>query len=52
VHVKAGVIQAASDAAELQWVSFDKVEDYNLTASFRVFFRKNREKLEKSSSYP
>lgn len=52
VHVKAGTIKAASDAAEIRWVLFDEVEDYNLTASFRVFFRQNREKLEKANSYP
>ena len=52
VHVKSGTIQAASDAAELRWVPFDEVEDYNLTASFRVFFRQNREKLERANSYP
>ena len=51
VHVKGGNIQAASDAAELLWVGFEEVEDYNLTASFRVFFRQNREKLEKANSY-
>jgi 8-oxo-dGTP diphosphatase len=51
VHVKSGNIQAASDAEELRWVPFDEVENYNLTASFRVFFRQNREKLEKFSSY-
>ena len=51
VHVKAGTIKAASDAAELRWVPFDEVEDYNLTASFRLFFRQNRERLEKINSY-
>ena len=51
VHVKAGTIQAASDAEELRMVPFDEVEEYNLTASFRVFFRQNREKLEKAISY-
>lgn len=51
VKVKTGAIKAASDAAELQWVSFSEVENYNLTASFRVFFRQNRKKLEKASSY-
>ncbi len=40
VHVIAGNIQAASDAAELRWVPFDEVESYNLTASFRLFFNK------------
>ena len=51
VHVKVGTIQAASDAEELRMVPFDEVEEYNLTASFRVFFRQNREKLEKAISY-
>lgn len=51
VHVKAGVIKAASDAAELRWVPFDEVGDYNLTASFRLFFKNNREKLAKTDSY-
>jgi 8-oxo-dGTP diphosphatase len=51
VHVKGGNIEAASDAAELRWVPLGEVEAYNLTASFRLFFRKNREKLEKANSY-
>jgi 8-oxo-dGTP diphosphatase len=51
VNVKAGVIQAASDAEELRWVPFGEVEIYNLTASFRLFFRQNKEKLDKSNSY-
>ncbi len=51
VRVIAGTIQAASDAAELRWVLFDEVESYNLTASFRLFFRNNREKLEQANSF-
>jgi ADP-ribose pyrophosphatase YjhB (NUDIX family) len=51
VHVKTGTAQAASDAAELHWVPLDEVEDYNLTASFRLFFKHNREKMEKANSY-
>jgi ADP-ribose pyrophosphatase YjhB (NUDIX family) len=51
LQVKSGNTQAASDAEELRWVPFDEVENYNLTASFRLFFRQNRGKLEKSSSY-
>ncbi len=51
VHVKSGTAKAASDAEELRWVPFQEVEAYNLTASFRLFFRNNREKLEKSNSY-
>ncbi len=51
VHVKDGKIKAASDAEELCWVPFEEVEDYNLTASFRLFFKHNKETLEKASSY-
>jgi 8-oxo-dGTP diphosphatase len=51
VHVKSGNIQAASDAEELRWVPFVEVESYNLTASFRIFFRNNKEGLKKTSSY-
>ena len=51
VHVKGGEVGAASDAAELRWIPFDEVEKYDLTASFRVFFKQNREKLAKANSY-
>ena len=51
VHVKSGDAQAASDAVELRWVPFGEVEELDLTASFRLFFRHNREKLEKTDSY-
>ncbi len=51
VQVIAGNIQAASDAAELRWVPFDEVESYNLTTSFRLFFKNNREKLDQANSY-
>jgi len=51
VEVKSGTMRAASDAAEMRWVPFDEVESYDLTASFRLFFRNNREKLAKMSSY-
>jgi 8-oxo-dGTP diphosphatase len=51
VHVKSGTAEASSDAMELRWVPFDQVEEYDLTASFRFFFRHNKERLEKSSSY-
>jgi len=52
VHVKSLEAKAASDAADLRWVPFDEVECYNLTASFRLFFRNNRKKLEQVNSYP
>ena len=52
VTVKSGTLQAASDVADLRWVPFDEVEDYELTASFRVFFRHNRQHLKEFNSYP
>lgn len=51
VYVLNGKAKALSDAEELRWVPFDEVEAYNLTASFRLFFRNNRAKLEKANSY-
>ncbi len=51
VHIKGGTLTAASDAAELRWVPFDEVESYDLTTSFRLFFRNNRAKLEQASSF-
>jgi len=50
VKVKSGEPMAASDAEELRWVALDEVEAYNLTASFRRFFAKNRKKLEKAEA--
>ncbi len=50
VYVKHGEIQAASDAADLRWVPFDEVENYDLTTSFRLFFKRNRKKLEQLNS--
>jgi len=51
VHVKNGNAKASSDAEELRWVPFEEVENYDLTRSFRLFFRSNREKVEKANSY-
>ena len=51
VYVKGGKLQAGSDALELRLVPFEEVDGYDLTRSFRVFFRDNRERLEKASSY-
>ena len=51
VHVKAGRCRLQATPLELRWVPFDEVEDYDLTASFRLFFRNNRAKLEKANSY-
>jgi ADP-ribose pyrophosphatase YjhB (NUDIX family) len=43
--------KAESDAEDLRWVPFDDVERYDLTSSFRVFFRRNRQKLENPNSF-
>ena len=50
VKLKGGTLKAADDAEELRWVTFDDVENYDLTKSFRGFFQRNRQKLEKLNS--
>ena len=46
VTLKSGEPKAASDADALVWVPFCKVETYDLTRSFRAFFRRNKQSLE------
>jgi len=46
INVVRGVPKAASDAEDLKWVPFSEVEEYDLTKSFRAFFRRNGQKLE------
>jgi len=50
VKVKNGDLEATSDAEAVRFVAFDEVENYDLTPSFRRFFKKNRKKLEKAGS--
>jgi len=52
VKLKGGTLKAADDAAEVKWVKFDEVENYDLTKSFREFFQRNRQRLEKLNSCP
>lgn len=52
VKLKGGTLEAADDAAELKWVKFSEVENYDLTRSFREFFQRNRQELEKLNSCP
>jgi len=52
VKLKGGKLKAADDAAELKWVKFSEVENYDLTKSFTEFFQRNRQKLEKLNSCP
>jgi 8-oxo-dGTP diphosphatase len=51
VTSKGGKPKAASDAADLKWVPFNEVDEYDLTTSFRLFFQRNRQKLENASIY-
>jgi ADP-ribose pyrophosphatase YjhB (NUDIX family) len=46
VSVQRGEPAAASDADALNWVPFNDVEEYDLTRSFRTFFKRNRQKME------
>ncbi len=50
-HVKilGGSLQADSDADELRWVPLAEVERYDLTASFRRFFVKNKGKFNEAA---
>jgi 8-oxo-dGTP diphosphatase len=50
VRLKSGKLEAASDAASLEWVHFKDVENKDLTASFRNFFLENYERLKKMES--
>lgn len=50
VKLKGGILKAADDAEDLRWVFFNEVEKYDLTKTFRDFFEKNRQKLEKLNS--
>jgi len=44
--------RASDDAEELRWLPLDEVENYDLTKSFREFFQRNRQILEKLNSCP
>lgn len=50
VKLDGGTLKAADDAEELRWVGFDEVESYDLTQSFRDFFKRNRQRLQKLNS--
>jgi len=49
VRLKGGSLRAASDADKLRWVLLGEVEKYDLTKTFRLFFQKNRTRLENFS---
>jgi mutator protein MutT len=50
VKLGGGMLKASSDAQELKWVRLDEVEKYDLTKSFREFFKRNEQKLKEFNS--
>jgi 8-oxo-dGTP diphosphatase len=52
VKLKGGTLKAASDAAELRWIALSEAEECELTKTFRAFYERNRQKLEKLNSCP
>jgi mutator protein MutT len=50
VKLKGGTMKAMSDAEELRWVTFDEVEKYDLTKTFREFFKRNYRRLQELNS--
>ena len=50
VKLKGGTARAASDAEDVRWVQLGDVEKYDLTRTFRAFFRRNRQKLNSLNS--
>jgi ADP-ribose pyrophosphatase YjhB (NUDIX family) len=45
-----GTLAAAEDAADARWVSLSEVKKYDLTSSFRTFFEKHEDELNRISS--
>jgi mutator protein MutT len=50
VKLMGGTPEAMSDAEEIRMVRLDEVEKYDLTKTFRAFFERNREKLQRLDS--
>jgi len=44
---RGGTLKPGSDALEAKWVSFEEVERYDLTKSFRAFFQIHKHELKK-----
>lgn len=42
-----GKLKASSDVLDAKWVPLEEVETYELTKSFRSFFKKHRQELKK-----
>lgn len=44
-HPKGGTLKPSSDVLDAKWVPLEEVEKYDLTKSFRAFFKKHRNEL-------
>jgi len=51
MKVIGGELRAAQDAEELRWVTFEEVENYDLTKAFKDFFKRSRPYLEQLESF-
>jgi ADP-ribose pyrophosphatase len=49
-RILGGRVRTASDILDAKWVPIDEVEKCDLTDSFRAFFAKHHEKIERSAS--
>jgi ADP-ribose pyrophosphatase YjhB (NUDIX family) len=43
---RGGKLKPGSDVLDAKWVPLEEVETYNLTKSFRSFFKRHQEELE------
>lgn len=48
VRLKGGTLKPASDAKDARWVPLNEVEKYDLTKSFRSFFKRHQEELRRA----
>jgi len=46
IRTKSGTPRSGGDVLDAKWVSLDEVEAYDLTSSFRSFFKRHRNELE------
>lgn len=49
-RLKGGTLQRGSDVLEVRWVPLTEVEGYELTKSFRAFFKRNRGVMQRFNS--
>jgi ADP-ribose pyrophosphatase len=47
VRIVGGRLHTGDDVMESKWVPLDEVEKYDLTKSFRIFFKKHKQNLMK-----